>query len=443
MIKTQIVDPEKSSPFNYVLKHLVVSGERIIDDIDLHAVSIEIQIFENLNNPYLTGEVSILDNENLSNKIGFVGTEKLLIEIETEMGTIRKNFVITEVLSTLSTNGNDKVFVLSILEDISFLSKLTRISKSYSGSPDHIIKTILREHLNRDMLNISPNHHGEMMKVIVPNLTPLSACSWIQRRAVTNNGMPFYLFSSLADDNIRYIDLETILTSTALNSKLTPYIYNQGISNNMLDANGQSFIISDVNQSNAHNMMMLCQLGLMSSTYTHIDTVKGVKLEKKHIMSELFEDLKSKVLKSGQKEAIIDTTNTFNNKTIQEYDTRQISRITPTSSYADNYKTYSEASDISKHMLRAKAAALLGVLNTAPIDISVPGRNFYQEKTNVSIGNTINLEFFNFLDNGDEEKDQKRSGSYIIHAARHIFSGPRYSAIIGCSRLSQKTPKRG
>ena len=269
-MKTRSIEPENRSPFSYNLKKCEISGERMSGSIELSAVSIEIKLFENINNPFISGEIAILDNDDLMNRIGFSGTEKLLVEIETEFANIRKNFIVTEVINTLSTNGKDKVILLQVLEDISFLSKLIRVSKSYSGSPDIIIKNILKEHLNRDMFNISSqNHNDGPMKIIVPNLTPLGACEWIQRRAVTKSGMPFYLFSTLADDKIRYVDLETILTSKPLNALDSPYFYNQGIANNNLDENGQSFIINDTAQSNAENTIMLCQLGFMSSTYTH------------------------------------------------------------------------------------------------------------------------------------------------------------------------------
>ena len=437
------IDLEDQSPYNYFLKNLEVSGERISGSINLSAVSIEIKIFENLNNPFLSGEIAILDNDDLNNRIGFSGTEKLLIEIETTFANIKKNFVITEVNNTLSTNGKDKVIVLKILEDVSFLSKLLRVSKSYSGSPEIIIKNILKDYLNRDMLNMSSQQHNDgVMKVVIPNLTPLNACGWIQRRAVTKNGMPFYLFSTLADDKIRYIDLESILTSTPLNASESAYFYNQGIANNDLDVNAQSYAISDVSQTNAENTIMLCQLGFMSSTYTHIDTVKGDILEQKHVLADVFKDLKDNVLRSGQTEAVIDTSNTFNNKTIQEYDTRQITRITPTNSYQNEYKNYSESKDISSHMLKAKAISLKGVLSKSPIEIAVPGRNFCQTNKNVSIGNTIDLDFSNMLA-AETLYDPKRSGSYIIHAVRHVFSGAKYKATVGCSRLSQRTPEKG
>jgi hypothetical protein len=444
-MKTRSIEPENRSPFSYNLKKCEIGGERMSGSIELSAVSIEIKLFENINNPFISGEIAILDNDDLMNRIGFSGTEKLLIEIETEFANIRKNFIVTEVINTLSTNGKDKVILLQVLEDISFLSKLIRVSKSYSGSPDIIIKNILKEHLNRDMFNISSqNHNDGPMKIIVPNLTPLGACEWIQRRAVTKSGMPFYLFSTLADDKIRYVDLETILTSKPLNALNSPYFYNQGIANNNLDENGQSFIINDTAQSNAENTIMLCQLGFMSSTYTHIDTVKGSKLENKHIMADVLKDLKSSVFKSGQKELVIDTTNTFNSKKIQEYDTRQITRITPTNSYENEYKNYSEANDVSAHMLKAKAISLRGVLNKSSIDISVAGRNFCQTNKNVSIGNTINLDFSRMLEFEKEiQHDPKKSGTYMIHAVRHVFSGPKYMATVGCSRLSQKTPERG
>ena len=70
---------------------------------------------------------------------------------------------------------------------------------------------------------------------------------------------------------------------------------------------------------------------------------------------------------------------------------------------------------------------------------------------NVTVGNNINISFFNSKDqsDGDENpndtkyKDYTKSGTYMIYACRHIFSGVEYNASLSCVKLAEGRAPNG
>ena len=211
---------------DYKLVRLTVSSERIqnpTNSVELKLVGIEINIFEHIEKPYLTGSMIFLDNFDLLGLIGFVGSERITIELMTDelipSLTIKKQFIVTEIENIVKSNTHNQVMSVKFIEDIGYVSRLKKVSKAYDGTPDQIIRKILAEHLRRELKDVSSTIHSDgYMRVIVPNMTPLQACAWVKDRGVTTNGMPYYLFSTMADDKIRYLDLEKVIQSPALNN---------------------------------------------------------------------------------------------------------------------------------------------------------------------------------------------------------------------------------
>ena len=62
------------------------------------------------------------------------------------------------------------------------------------------------------------------MKLIVPNMTPLDAMSWIKNRVTTKDGYPFYLYSSIVKDELQFNDLKTMMEEPPWNKK-NPHSY--------------------------------------------------------------------------------------------------------------------------------------------------------------------------------------------------------------------------
>ena len=61
-------------------------------------------------------------------------------------------------------------------------------------------------------------------KVIIPNLNPLQSAMWIKKRALSELGLPFYLYTTLGVDNFILRDLGDMLGENPININ-RPFIF--------------------------------------------------------------------------------------------------------------------------------------------------------------------------------------------------------------------------
>ena len=85
----------EKTPFDFEVVKVIVSAERLNFTVDLARVVSEINIYEHIDKPYLTGSIMFNDNANIFNEVNWLGTEKIEITLRTEQArdfTIKKKF---------------------------------------------------------------------------------------------------------------------------------------------------------------------------------------------------------------------------------------------------------------------------------------------------------------------------------------------------------------
>ena len=427
---------------------------------NIAAVVNEINLFEHIDKPYMTGSVTFSDFDRIVEAAQINGSEKVIIEIAVLNGeqghsdplrTVTKTFIISEISRAVKMNDAAQLVDISLIEDIGFLSRLQRISKAYSGSPDEIIASICSEKLNRNVRKLSSGMNtSQPMRVIIPNMTPIDAANWIKDRMSTSNGLPFYLFSTLCDDDLRLVDLESMIQLQPMNGPLTgfpPYTFGQSI-DNYKDFTGSKYAIRGYSVGLTDNQLMLSRKGMVGATYNFVNTIKGKNISNKISAQEMFDNLiEGKTSFIGQAAPVYDGRDKIEGKRMHDYDTLEITQIAPTNIYDDGEFHYYEADGIEGHMNKAKQRSFRHFLHKSPIEINVPGYNFVLNGTNVSIGNNILVDIPAAEDVTAKGRDRhpvdkKRSGKYLVYGVRHTFQKNIHSATISCCKLSYSQPER-
>ena len=88
---------EVQSAEDFSLDRIHITSERFREFIDIKKVTIEVNIFENIRMPYLTGSILILDDNGLFTAADFQGTERLEIDVSLPIDgaqTMSKTFII-------------------------------------------------------------------------------------------------------------------------------------------------------------------------------------------------------------------------------------------------------------------------------------------------------------------------------------------------------------
>lgn len=440
---------------SYQFESVILSSDRFQDGLNVNIQNIvsDLEIFEHIEKPYLTGQIAITDNNNLLANFDFQGGEKIQINIrptnlEEQGKIISKNFRVERIAGAFKANDKNEAIFLKLVEDIVYTSSVKNINRSYTGSPVGIIQNIFYNYLNKDLLYSRDEYKGKL-KVIIPNLHPIEAAVWIKNRTTSSDGLPFYLYSVFGDDYMRLIDLGYMLRQNPIN-KANPYVYWQNASNTL-----ESFTaftsIQSYKLENQDNLLRLIREGVVGSKYEFYDTMKAMPQQVNFAVDhDVFHMLAtSDYLKDGQERFNYGPDFKIDEVKISEYNSNVISRITNGGTYegAGGFKTLHQEPDAASHKRKIISKSLKNFMTKNPLTIQVRGQDFINHEeteegvSNYTIGNVIRILFNdNTSDDDDAPRfDRKKSGDYIIYAARHMIKAERYDVSLLCAKLASFT----
>ena len=451
----------------YILSRVDFTTERFPGEIfDISTTVVELNIFENIELPYLTASLAMVDDVAFKTTVGIKGSERVTIEIQASSASkkIIKKFMVTGVAKETSVNERTDVRVLTLIEDHAYLSAIMKISEAYTGLPEQIIKNILRGHLEKELVFNNDTAAGQnlaaqsKMRVIVPQLNPLKAADWLRDRMSTQTGSPFFLFASLRNNGIHLNDLSTLIQTTAWN-KDTPYTYGQtshnifaGIDDNSIESQiRQLFHVKSYAASSIESTMRLAQNGALGSEFNTIDLTTGRESQDgfhngRDTMNQFLE--KSRI---DPKQGItfddslnIGTANK-GELNIGSYKSMSFSSVIASKQFYDEDGSqlagYHDENGIAGlYKLKIKSASLRALLMNNVFTISVPGQP-YLLNPEAGVGSTIGLEYAMPTTDptNNTQTDPQRSGKFLVYKARHKFVDGIYDTHMDVVKLTKAT----
>jgi len=192
----------RSTDFKINDLSLVTStGKKIL----LNGIYQEINIYESLLTPCVTGNITITDAIGLSKDLKFDGSEKLLIDIENSATNVTKiqrgmnrAFRIYKQSDIKSlSNQTSESYVLHFASEEFILSESQTLCECYKGtyteSALNILESKLKVSKNNRVSGTFDKSLG-LMDVIIPNLKPFDALTWFSKRALDSQGLPTFMF---------------------------------------------------------------------------------------------------------------------------------------------------------------------------------------------------------------------------------------------------------
>ena len=143
---------QSQSASDFVLEEAVITAADK-QEFDITDVVTDIDVYEHLDKPYITGLVTFLDPESLSERINFYGVEKFDLKLklpESAASQIEKTFFVSKVVKNIRTNDSQSVISMHILEDIGYLSEMQNVNKSYFGKGYEIVSKIVKAYSNQN-----------------------------------------------------------------------------------------------------------------------------------------------------------------------------------------------------------------------------------------------------------------------------------------------------
>ena len=443
--------PEPQHAGDYNIVSFLVHSHKHDDPINIAMHVSEIEIFENIELPYLTGTFNMKDDLSMYDGISWNGTEMIDITFESpeNIGNfITKRFTVAEIVDTQKASENIEGLEIKIIETNCFNSNMMQINKAYTGTPDQIIKKILKDNLDMDMEDddmpgIKP--YQETIKFVVPFMTPFQACEVIRSKMSTDLGLPYFLYSTLNYPNLQLKSLEEMLKTPSINST-APYRFSQAFNQSTVSIASDENVINVSAYSSAHkqNSLMLMASGSTAGQHSITDMTSGQTVEYLFDVDDLFAEMAQIGLIKNDTIPVHHSKYKFNGKLMNEYNTKNIHRFVANDTYLGINNIHQE-NDAAAFRLAACNNALRNMLFKTSMNIRVPGR-LYLIGDNASLGRQIDFIYpsNNTIAEGtsnvtsEEVEDKKRSGVFIIYTARHHFNDQQHNVDMSCVKLGNR-----
>ena len=461
---------------NYYLRSADISSPRFTTEegpIDISKIILEINLYENLMVPYITGDILIADTEGLSNIIKASGQETIRLELYVSQDApLVREFVIYSIKKqTKNINTSSSIYSFSIIEKHGFYSFFERINKSFTGNISDIIYNVYYSTLfglsetdpnvdiEQSLLkpeNFEPT--SQYIKVISPNKTPLAFCMWLAQRATTDIGEPFFLYSSLREGP-QFRSLFSLINQ-AVEPNTPPYRLSQVFTEaNFVD---EIYRIVDINIPENDNNIALAKAGAFGMIYQSIDPFfksnDRTIYQAKFNQNDYFNEKKSKgrtladfnlyddKFRIGPGISVQEDGSVLRGKSMAELNSQIQSQINTSFSF-ENFSSYDEEPNINRHLLKVKRNSDMAFINKQKLNVIIPGYNMLKSKTNTSIGKIIDVRIPSdrvHTQNPDDDElyETKKTagnngGLFLTTAVRHRFGlDQNYMASLELAKLS-------
>lgn len=406
-------------------------------DVNITTVVTDIDVYEHVDLPYLTATIALVDSEDLVSSMLIDGEEQITITVKTaltESKAVTKTFYLDHIMAGEKGNQNNEVFVLHLIEDVAYHSNLLNVNKAYTGKISTIISTIAKEYLGKEVKVIGSDKQS--IKVIIPNMTPLKAMQWLKNKMTDENGFPFYMFSSLADDRLYLADLKSMMSASPSND--IPF---SNFSSNVPDMLGamtpKRRTILGHSYRNNNDLYALIDKAVIGATYQYFDPTSN-----KTISFDF--DIEKDVVKKLKSNKIADvptfkSVNKFKGKSFNNIQSRTITNINGMLAFGDRTNSLDESKDAGQYKLGVINRAIDSLMKKNSITIVTYGIDFLYGHGNQTIGNVIDVRFARNVNDHPSgyAYDNKKSGKVLIYATRHTMRQEVYTTTHKCLKLDQ------
>jgi hypothetical protein len=394
--------------------------------IDISKIYEEINIFDSLFSPVMSGNIMIRDSIGLSGKLFFDGSESILIELlkdkNSDVAAFKKAFRIYKQSERSNENQNSELFVLSFVSDELIYSDQQRINQSYENVYSEIVKKILSDYLKVPENNLGGAYDDSvgLRKIVIPNLRPLEAIEWCAKRAVDEMQSPNFLFYQ-NQTGYNFASLSKLLTNPdILDIKFEPK--NTKGSNPFTEissARSLEVVAQD-------DVVQRTRSGVAAGKFIGFDPMTRTIATKKVSFGDHYDKMKHS--NDNPNVSVIQNREGVNN--VEAFDSKKVVNFFAAARQYSKYIQKHEPESISKednteeYIFQRKA--LIKNLMARRVKVTMPG-NFQ-----LTSGFNVNLIVSNFgrKDKGDSNDDLSLSGKYIIVASRQIIGYEKHETVI-------------
>ena len=148
---------------DFKFQSILLQSDRLSGDIEMKNNVSDVEIYEHIDKPYLTGKLLFIDNQNVLQEVDFLGGETITITIKSlreDTVPIKNKFYISKVIGSKKVNDNTQAIVFHLVEDIGYISNLQYVNRFYSGKITEILNKLSINYFNGKKVNSNGKDFG-------------------------------------------------------------------------------------------------------------------------------------------------------------------------------------------------------------------------------------------------------------------------------------------
>lgn len=378
---------------------------------DVGAQVINVQFYEDLFAPFITGSLILKDSLDLVNLFPFIGEEYLELEISTptlDKNNIKGKYYIYKMTNREMSGDKSVVYQLHFISVEAVVDLNKKTSRVFGDKISKMIEPFIKDKtfgLESDK-KVFIEDTLNNTKYISNYWTPIENIMYLADTAINTNRSPSYVFFENRD-GFYFISLERLYT----NAVFQDFVYDKYTRD---DRPGGGSVrnpekdfkrILEISIPTAFDYMDRIRSGMLSSRQVSYDVTKKTYSAKNYNMFQRFEQQKHL-----NKYPINSDRSIF----------RAASRII---NYPKNFGNFNGFGDVTNAKSNQERISLLKLAEANKINITVPGRCDY------TVGQKIKLDLKRIepLSKKDgDTTDKMFSGNYIIAAINHYVDREKH-----------------
>jgi len=155
-----------------------------------------LNLYESIFNNFLTGDITILDRDNVLEEFHLSGTEPLYLEFGTKGSEhrIKVNLILSKIKNKEKINLHSIRYTLNLIPQEFLNNARVKISKSFEGNYSDMVRDIYTDYLSAGeplwLEEVKSNN-----RLIIPNKSPIDAINMASQFAISSNTTnPDFLF---------------------------------------------------------------------------------------------------------------------------------------------------------------------------------------------------------------------------------------------------------
>lgn len=419
-----------SAPGNVKINRLVLVSPNRGKFISLLDYLVEVNIYESIFSPGISGSITLSDSRNLSKDLPILAEELLLLDFKTptlsEEDSIFKTFRITSVSDKhYAKDGSTQVYILNFCSVETYRDVLTTVVGSYEGSPEDIVTRIYNDYMKHPRnVSIEKEQVGDVpsqltiltetnniVKFVSPYWSPVKCINWLASKCIPKNNKAANFLFWETTKGFYFGNFDSIFKN-ADKTSIGEYTYSETMVNTLGPdkVNEKMFTIRNLKVEKSVDNLQNSLSGYLASNMTDVNLYnKDFKfVEYDHVNS--FGNYTH--TETGFVKPLFDP-NTARNSWVHSH-----VNINYPNLYTDIHNNY----DVRANEIFGNRRSNLLELDNFRMTISIPGR------TDIEAGQLIKIKLPKSTlifkdDKVDSVDDDLYSGYYLITSLNHKVNG--------------------